>query len=386
MEFKRIDVPPPRLFSSWEFASPFLPDVVIPKIMVIVLLGKGVEAIFLPTVFVNHKIFWNFSWITYFLRKTMEEAGSKFAVDVYRLLLGNIQKVIKGKEQMVRMMLAAFFCGGHVLLEDVPGTGKTTLAKALAKSIGTGFKRIQFTPDLLPSDIIGISVYNHHQGIFSFHQGPIFTNILLADEINRASPRTQSALLEAMGEKQVTVEGKRMVLDNLFFVIATENPVESHGTYPLPESQMDRFMIKLSPGYLTRDDEVLVISEQRLGHPLGTIASVTCEEDISVVIEAVLSVRISEELRYYIVDIVRTTRQSEHVAVGASVRASLALMKIAQALALFDGRGFVIPEDVEEAAVAVIGHRLQLLPQSKFSGVTVQAVVHKVLSEIKKPG
>lgn len=315
----------------------------------------------------------------------MEKTGIKSAVDIYALLLGNIQKVIKGKEQMIKMMLAAFFCGGHVLLEDVPGTGKTTLAKALAKSIGTGFKRIQFTPDLLPSDIIGVSIYNHREGIFSFHQGPIFTNILLADEINRASPRTQSALLEAMGEKQVTVEGKRRLLDNLFFVIATENPVESHGTYPLPESQMDRFMIKLSPGYLSRDEEVLVISEQLTGHPLNTTEGVSCEEDIFQVMEAVLSVRISEELRYYIVDIVRTTRQSEHVAVGASVRASLALMKISQALALFDAREFVIPEDIQEAAGAVIGHRLQVMPQSKFSGITAQGIVQKVLGEIKIP-
>lgn len=316
----------------------------------------------------------------------MEKTDTRNAVDIYALLSRNIQKVIKGKEQMIKMLLAAFFCGGHVLLEDVPGTGKTTLAKALAKSIGTGFKRIQFTPDLLPSDIIGVSIYNHHQGIFTFHQGPLFTNILLADEINRASPRTQSALLEAMGEKQITVEGKRMVLDTLFFVIATENPVESHGTYPLPESQMDRFMIKLSPGYLARDEEALVISEQLKCHPLDTLETVTCEEDVTHVMKAALSVRISEELRYYITDIVRMTRQSEHVSLGASVRASLALMKIAQAQALFDGRGFVIPEDIQEAAGPVIGHRLQLVPQSKFSGVTSQTVVEKILSEIKIPG
>jgi MoxR-like ATPase len=315
----------------------------------------------------------------------MENTSNHKAIATYLLLLRNIEKVIKGKEQMIKMMLAAFFCGGHVLLEDVPGTGKTTLAKALAKSIGTGFKRIQFTPDLLPADIIGVSIYKHNDGIFSFHPGPLFTNILLADEINRASPRTQSALLEAMGEKQVSVDGKRMILDDLFFVIATENPVESHGTYPLPESQIDRFMIKLSPGYLERDDEVLVVSEQLFDHPINATTGVTCEEEVFQVMTAVKSVRISEELLFYIVDIVRATRKSEHVALGASVRASLALMKIAQALAFFDGRNFVIPDDIHAAAGPVIGHRLQILPQSKFSGITAQEVVRQILSIINIP-
>jgi MoxR-like ATPase len=317
---------------------------------------------------------------------SMKTTGINRAIDTYSLLSGNIQKVIKGKDSMVKMLLAAFFCGGHVLLEDVPGTGKTTLAKVLAKSIGTGFKRIQFTPDLLPSDIIGVSIYNHHEGSFSFHRGPVFTNILLADEINRASPRTQSALLEAMGEQQVSIEGKKMDLSDLFFVIATENPIESHGTYPLPESQMDRFMIKLSPGYLERDEEVTVISDQLTDHPLDMTVGVTCEEDIFQVMGVVQAVRISEELRYYIVDLVSATRNTEHVSVGASVRASLALMKISQALALFDRREFVIPEDIREAAVAVIGHRLQIMPQAKFSGITYQTVVGRILSEIEIPG
>lgn len=315
----------------------------------------------------------------------MEKTNLKKALDSYSLLLGNIQQVIKGKEQMIKMLLAAFFCGGHVLLEDVPGTGKTTLAKTLAKSIGTHFKRIQFTPDLLPSDIIGVSIYNHQENNFHFHQGPVFTNILLADEINRASPRTQSALLEAMGEKQVSVEGKRKILNRLFFVIATENPIESHGTYPLPESQMDRFMIKLSPGYLERDEEVLVISDQLVDHPLNTTVGVLGEEEIFQVMDTVQAVRISEELRYYIVDIMRTTRTSEHVTVGASVRGSLALMKIAQALALFDGREFVIPEDIQQAAEPVIGHRLQIIPQANFSGITPKTVMKNVLNAIKIP-
>ena len=315
----------------------------------------------------------------------MKKTGIGRALETYRRLHSNIGGVIKGKDDMVTFLLAAFFCGGHVLLEDVPGTGKTTLAKTLAKSIGTDFKRIQFTPDLLPADIIGVSIYNHQQNSFSFHQGPVFTNILLADEINRASPRTQSALLEAMGEKQVSVEGRRMHLSDLFFVIATENPMESHGTYPLPESQMDRFMLKLSPGYLSRDEEADVIADQLVSHPLDVIEKVIEEDDVFAVMEAVLSVRISEELRYYIVDIVSATRGNEHVAVGASVRASLALMKVSQALALFTGREFVIPEDIQSAAIPVLGHRLQILPQASFSGVLPDQIVTTIVDEIRVP-
>lgn len=307
------------------------------------------------------------------------------STDIYHKLKNNIQTVVKDKEQMITVMLAAFFCGGHVLLEDVPGTGKTTLAKCLAKSVGTNFKRVQFTPDLLPSDILGVSIFNQKEDNFVFHEGPVFTNILLADEINRASPRTQSALLESMGERQVSIEGKQYDLSKPFFVIATENPIESHGTYPLPESQMDRFMVKLTPGYLDRDTEAMVIADQLHEHPLKKIRSVISEQDVFQVMNEVLKVRVSEELRYYIVDIVSATRQAEHVALGSSVRGSLALTKISQALALFSGRDFVVPEDIIKAAPSVISHRLQLLQQAKFSGVTDESIVKKIVGNIALP-
>ncbi len=307
------------------------------------------------------------------------------AAAIYQQISNNIRGVIKGKADTVRMLLAAFLCGGHVLLEDVPGTGKTTLAKTLARSIGTVFKRLQFTPDLLPTDILGVSIYNQREGRFSFVKGPIFTNILLADEINRASPRTQSALLEAMGEGQVTIEGKKHTLQQLFFVIATENPVESHGTYPLPESQMDRFMVMLSPGYLDRDLEAVVLADQLTSHPLDAIEKVATEDDIFQVANTITSIRITEELRYYIVDLISATRNAEYILLGASVRASLALMDISRALALFAGREFVVPEDIREAIPYVVPHRLQVAPQAKFSGVTPQSIVKRIVEETPIP-
>jgi MoxR-like ATPase len=305
--------------------------------------------------------------------------------DLFDRLSANLGRVIVGQDTTIRLLLSAFLTKGHVLLEDFPGTGKTTLAKALARSVGADFQRIQFTPDLLPTDILGVSVFNPRTAAFEVHQGPIFAEILLADEINRASPRTQSALLQAMGEGQVSMDGTLYQLPGLFFVIATQNPVEFHGTYPLPEAQMDRFAMRLALGYVTPEQEVEIMSAEIAGPPIDGVEVCIARDDVIAFEQAARTIEVSAELKRYTVELIAATRRQAEVSLGASPRASITLIKCAQALAIFDGTGFITPDHIQELAPAVIAHRLVLDANARFSGTTTHGIVGRLLSEIPVP-
>ena len=301
-------------------------------------------------------------------------------------ILANVETVIVGKEREVRMTLTALLCGGHVLIEDVPGVGKTMLARALAASTGCQFRRIQFTPDLLPSDVTGVSIYNQKTGDFEFRDGPVISQVLLADEVNRATPKTQSALLEAMEERQVTVDGVTHKIPSPYMVLATQNPIEYEGTFPLPEAQLDRFLIRVHLGYPSQMDEIRVLNAQQIAHPVESIGQVTNAQEILELQRAVREVFVDDLLKQYIVALANATREHESVYLGASPRGSLALFRTSQAKALLEGRAFVTPDDVKSLAFATLGHRIILSPGAKVKGTTPADVVASCLSRVPVPG
>lgn len=297
----------------------------------------------------------------------------------------NVSQVIVGKARTIELLLVALATGGHVLLEDVPGTGKTVMAKSLARSLDCTFRRIQFTPDLLPSDVTGVSYYNQRAGEFEYRPGPIFAQVVLADEINRATPRTQSSLLECMDERQVTVEGITRPMPAPFLVLATQNPVEQEGTFPLPEAQLDRFLLKLPAGYPEADEEMAMLDRFRLSHPLGELTPVATPVEILAMQAAVPHVYVSTPVQQYMVDIVRATRSRPGVELGVSPRGTLALYRACQALAMIRGREFVLPDDVQQLAPPVLEHRMVASSQSRLRGQGPREILAALLSEVPVP-
>ncbi len=300
-------------------------------------------------------------------------------------VINNVEKVIIGKQKVITLAIAAYLSEGHILLEDVPGVAKTMFARALSRSVGCTFKRLQCTPDLLPGDITGVSVFNQKTGEFEFRPGPIFAQTLLADEINRATPRTQAALLEAMAERRVTVDGQTYMLKPPFLVIATQNPIDQEGTFVLPEAQLDRFLVRLSLGYPTLEEEGEMLSRWQHGHPIDDLKPVSSADEVLSAQAAVRHVHVDEKIKRYILEIVHASRQHEDVLLGASPRASLALFRTSQALAAIEGRDYVLPDDVKRLAQPVLGHRLILKPESRLRKRTAAAVVQELVMDARVP-
>ncbi len=305
--------------------------------------------------------------------------------DLAKRLIQNVELVIVGKRQQLVYSLVAWFCEGHILLEDVPGVAKTMLARALARSVGCEFKRIQCTPDLLPSDVTGASIFNQKTTQFEFRPGPLFANLVLADEINRTTPRTQAALLEAMAESRITVDGITHALKAPFLIIATQNPIDHEGTFALPEAQLDRFLMKFGIGYPNPEDELKMLSSQQLGHPIDSLKPVVTGDEIVEAQRMVRSVHVDPKISHYVLQIVQLTRRHEHLSLGGSPRASIALFRASQALAAIRGRNFVLPDDVKVIAPPVLGHRIILKPESRLRKIVAEAVVTDILATVAVP-
>jgi len=300
-------------------------------------------------------------------------------------IIANVEKVIVGKRRQIILSLVSWFCEGHILLEDVPGVAKTMLARALAKSVGCSFKRIQCTPDLLPTDVTGASIFNQKTAEFEFRRGPIFAQIVLSDEINRATPRTQAALLEAMAEGRVTVDGVTHVLKPPFLVMATQNPIDHEGTFPLPEAQLDRFLMRISLGYPNMDDELKMLQRLQKEHPLDRLEPVVSPEELVACQQAVREIHVDEKVRRYLTQIVHDTRKCDDLSLGGSPRESIALFRTSQALAAASGRDFVQPDDVKRVAAPVLVHRLILRPESRLRKITAESVVEEIVEEVPVP-
>jgi MoxR-like ATPase len=310
------------------------------------------------------------------------------AVDVAETaarIIANMEKVIIGKRAQLALALSAYLCEGHILLEDVPGVAKTMFARALARSVGTSFKRLQCTPDLLPSDVTGVSIFNQKTAEFEFRAGPVFAQTLLTDEINRATPRTQAALLEAMAERRVTVDGQTYLLKPPFLVIATQNPVDQEGTFPLPEAQLDRFLIRLSLGYPSYDEEATMLTLLQKNHPIDDISPVASAQEILNCQEVIREIHVDDKIKRYILDIVHGSREHEDLLLGGSPRASIALFRTAQSLAAINGRDYVIPDDVKRMAQPVLAHRIILRPESRLRKKTAATIVNELITEARVP-
>jgi MoxR-like ATPase len=301
-------------------------------------------------------------------------------------LIDNLEKVIVGKHQTIESIVVGLLCQGHVLIEDVPGVGKTVLARSLARSLGCTFNRLQFTPDMLPSDVTGVSIFDQSKRVFEFRPGPVFAQIVLVDEINRATPKTQAALLESMEEKQVTVDGVTHVLPNPFMVLATQNPIEYEGTFPLPEAQLDRFLLRVRLGYPNQADEIEILERQQLRHPIETLETVITVEELQGAMEGIKIIFVSSPVKRYLVDLVNRTRQSPDVYLGASPRGSLALFRTGQAVAAMAGRDFVLPDDIKRLAIPVLAHRVIVGPAARLRELSAEKIVEEILETLPVPG